>query len=93
MEYNTLSILFSSLEGITLEKYIVNKRLEKVKELLVYTDYTLTDIAYLTGFSSIQHLSNQFKELTEFSPSHFRDMKLKKQKLADKETKNNAANY
>lgn len=78
MDYNTISTLFSSTEGVTLEKYIINKRLEKVKELLVYTDFTLTEIAYLTGFSSIQHLSNQFKELTGLSPSHFREVRARK---------------
>ncbi len=85
MEYNTLSALFSATEGITLEKYIINRRLEKVKEWLVYTDLTLTDIAYLIGFSSVQHLSNQFKELTGFTPSHFREIKLKKHRWTDQE--------
>jgi AraC-like DNA-binding protein len=82
MNYDTISTLFSTIEGLTLEKYIINKRLEKVKELLVYTDFTLTEIAYLTGFSSIQHLSNQFKELTELSPSHFREVKARKENLS-----------
>lgn len=74
MDYDTISALFSSAEGITLEKYIISKRLEKVKELLVYTDLTLTEIAHLAGFSSIQHLSSQFKALTGLSPSHFREV-------------------
>lgn len=83
MDYDKISAIFSSTEGMTLEKYIIHKRLEKVKELLVYTDFTLTEIAYLTGYSSIQHLSNQFKELTGLSPSYFREVKAQKEKLSD----------
>jgi AraC family transcriptional regulator len=82
MNYDSVSELFTQLEGITLEKYIITKRLEKVKELLVYTEFTLTEIAYITGFSSINHLSRQFKELTGFSPSHFKSVRTTKQTLA-----------
>nr|WKN38616.1 helix-turn-helix transcriptional regulator [Tunicatimonas sp. TK19036] len=84
MSYERLSAIFSAAEGITLEKYLINQRLEKVKELLVYTDYTLTKIANLTGFGGIQHLSNQFKELTGLSPSHFREVKASKKQLSDR---------
>lgn len=83
MNYDSISELFTELE-ITLEKYIITKRLEKVKELLVYTEFTLTEIAYITGFSSINHLSRQFKELTGFSSSHFKEVRSSKQKLAGK---------
>ena len=82
MNYDSISELFTALEGLTLEKYIITKRLEKVKELLVYTEFTLTEIAYITGFSSINHLSRQFKELTGFSPSHFKSVRSEKKKLA-----------
>ena len=82
MNYDSISELFTQLEGITLEKYIITKRLEKVKELLVYTEFTLTEIAYITGFSSINHLSRQFKELTGFSPSHFKSIRSDKKKIA-----------
>ncbi|MEX2233822.1 MAG: AraC family transcriptional regulator [Cyclobacteriaceae bacterium] len=81
LNHDSISELFTEIEGITLEKYIITKRLEKVKELLVYTDFTLTEIAYITGFSSINHLSRQFKELTGFSPSHFKAVKSNKEKL------------
>ena len=81
MNYDSISELFTQLEGITLEKYIITKRLEKVKELVVYTDLTLTEIAYITGFSSINHLSRQFKELTGLSPSHFKSVRTTKKKL------------
>jgi AraC family transcriptional regulator len=82
MNYDSISELFTQLEGITIEKYIITKRLEKVKELVVYTDLTLTQIAYITGFSSINHLSRQFKELTGLSPSHFKEVRATKKKLA-----------
>jgi AraC-like DNA-binding protein len=89
MNYDSISALFTELEGITLEKYIIIKRLEKVKELLVYTEFTLTEIAYITGFSSINHLSRQFKDLTGFSPSHFKSIRQSKQTLSGKITETN----
>ena len=82
MNYDAISALFSRLEGITLEKYIIARRLEKVMELLVYTDYTLTQIAYVTGFSSVNHLSKQFRQLTGHSPSHYKAIKREKEKLS-----------
>lgn len=82
--YDSISELFSRLEGMTLEKYIISKRLEKVKELLIYTDFSLTEIAYVTGFSSISHLSRQFKELTGLSPSYFKKVKNTKETLSGK---------
>jgi AraC family transcriptional regulator len=89
MNYDSISEVFTAIEGITLEKYIITKRLEKVKELLVYTDFTQTEIAYITGFSSINHLSRQFKELTGFSPSHFKALRSAKQKLSGQSTVDN----
>jgi AraC family transcriptional regulator len=88
MNYDSISELFTEVEGITLEKFIITKRLEKVKELLVYTDFTLTEIAYITGFSSINHLSRQFKEITGLSPSHFKSIRASKQKLSGKHEEN-----
>ncbi|MEO7991499.1 MAG: AraC family transcriptional regulator [Chryseolinea sp.] len=82
MNYDSISELFTKMEGITLEQYIITKRLEKVKELLVYTEFTLTEIAYITGFGSLNHLSRQFKELTGFSPSHFKSIRTEKKKVA-----------
>jgi len=81
MNYDSISELFSKSEGITLERYIITRRIEKVKELLVYTDFTLTDIAHITGFSSINHLSRQFKEFTGLTPSYFKQIKSEKKKL------------
>ena len=82
MDYDSISQLFSRAEGTTIEKYIIARRLEKVKELLVYTKFTLTEIAYITGFSSINHLSRQFKELTGLTPSHFKSIRSAKKKLS-----------
>lgn len=82
MGYETISELFTALEGVTPEQYMIAKRLEKVKELLVYTDITLTEISHLTGFGGINHMSRQFKELTGFAPSHFRKVRASKQQFA-----------
>ncbi len=85
MNYDSISELFSAAEGITLERYIITRRIEKVKELLVYTDFTLTEIAYITGFSSINHLSRQFKEFSGLMPTYFKKIKTEKNKLSCRE--------
>ena len=82
--YQYLSHLFSSLEDITVEKYIIHQKIEKVKELLVYGELTLSEIAYNLGYSSVQHLSNQFKKITGFTPSHYKNLKYKKRITLDK---------
>lgn len=74
-EYSYLSTLFSSVEGITVEKYFINQKIERVKELLVYDELSLTEISFQLGYSSLAHLSNQFKSVTGLSPSHFKKMK------------------
>lgn len=71
-EYNYLSTLFSSVEGITLEQYIIRQKIEKVKELLFYDELTLSEIAHKLGYSSVAHLSGQFKKVTGFSPSELK---------------------
>ena len=71
-EYNYLSNLFSSVEGITLEQYIIRQKIEKVKELLFYDELTLSEIANKLGYSSVAHLSGQFKKVTGFSPSEMK---------------------
>jgi AraC-like DNA-binding protein len=83
-DYNFLSHLFSSTEGITLEKYIILQKVEKVKELLVYDELTLSEIAWQLGYSSVQHLSAQFKKITGLTPSHFKEIKAEKRKSLDK---------
>jgi AraC-like DNA-binding protein len=77
LSYQYLSSLFSSKEGITIEKYFINQKIEKVKELLVYDELTLSEISYKLGYSSVQHLSNQFKKVTGFTPSEFKKLKVK----------------
>jgi AraC-like DNA-binding protein len=84
LSYQHLSNLFSSKEGITLEKFIINQKVEKVKELLVYDELTLSEISYKLDYSSVQHLSNQFKKVTGFSPSEFKKLKNKKRTPLDK---------
>lgn len=81
LDYDTISSQFSKNEGITLEKYIINRRIDKVKERLVYGDETLTEIAYRTGYSSVQHLSNHFRQQTGLTPSYFRQVRQQKQAL------------
>lgn len=71
-EYNYLSTLFSSVEGITLEQYIIRQKIEKVKELLFYDELNLSEIAVKLGYSSIAHLSAQFKKITGQTPSQFK---------------------
>lgn len=73
-DYSYLSNLFSEVEGITIEKYIINQKIEKVKELLVYDELSLSEIAYRLGYSSVAHLSAQFKKITGLTPSHFKKM-------------------
>lgn len=74
-DYSYLSHLFSSAEGITIEKYIINQKIEKAKELLIYNELTLSEIAYQLGYSSVQHLSGQFKKITGLTPSAFKKLK------------------
>ncbi|TCK83154.1 MULTISPECIES: AraC family transcriptional regulator [Sphingobacteriaceae] len=71
-DYNSLSSLFSSVEGITLEQYIIRQKIECVKELLFYDELTLSEISYKVGYSSVQHLSNQFKKITGQTPTQFK---------------------
>ncbi len=74
-DYQYLSNLFSSVEGVTIEHYFINQRIEKTKELLVYDELTLTEIAFRLGYSSVAHLSGQFKKVTGLTPSHFKRLR------------------
>jgi AraC family transcriptional regulator len=85
--YTFLSGLFSSVENITIEKYIILQKIERAKELLVYGELTLSEIAYRLGYSSVQHLSNQFRKTTGFTPSYFKELKEQKRRFIDKITK------
>ena len=83
-DYSYLSDLFSSIEGKTIEQFFILQRIEKVKELLVYDQLSLTEISYQTGFSSVHHLSAQFKKVTGLTPSHFKKIGTEKRKSLDK---------
>lgn len=79
-DYNTLSNLFTEVTGNTIEKYFIHQKIEKVKELIVYNQLTLSEIAFSLHYSSVAHLSNQFKKVTGFSPTFFKQLKDKKRK-------------
>ena len=77
-DYSYLSNLFSEVEGITIEKYLIAQKIEKVKELLKYDELTLSEIAYRLGYSSVAYLSSQFKKQTGLTPSFYKSQKLSK---------------
>jgi len=77
-DYTYLSNLFSEVKGITIEKFYLTHKIEKVKELIVYDELNLTEIAYKMHYSSVAHLSNQFKKFTGLTPSHFKKLKNKR---------------
>ena len=82
-DYTYLSNLFSEVEGTTIEKYFIAQKIEKVKELLVYDELSLSEIAFQLNYSSVAHLSNQFKKVTGLKPSHFKTIKAEKRKPLD----------
>ncbi|MCC5939677.1 MAG: helix-turn-helix transcriptional regulator [Lunatimonas sp.] len=81
--YSYLSHLFSGTEGITIEKYFIQLKVEKVKEWLSYGEHTLSEASYLLGYSSVQHLSAQFKKVTGMTPSAYRKLAVKPRKGLD----------
>ena len=83
-DYKYLSNLFSEVEGTTIEKYFIAQKIEKIKELLVYDELTLSEIAYRLNYSSVAYLSNQFKKVTGLTPSHFKQISADKRKPLDK---------
>ena len=83
-DYNYLSNLFSEVEGSTIEKYFIAQKIERVKELLVYDELSLSEIAFRLNYSSVGYLSNQFKKVTGLTPSHFKQIKEDKRKPLDK---------
>jgi AraC family transcriptional regulator len=84
LDYHYLSNLFSSTEGITIEKYTIRQRIERVKELLTYNELSLSEIADQMEYSSVQHLSQQFKKETGMTPSTFKELKDNMRKPLDK---------
>ena len=83
-DYHTISTLFSSTENITIEKYIILQKIERIKELIVYDELNLSEIAFRLGYSSVAHLSNQFKQVTGMSPSEFKKLRNKDRKPLDR---------
>jgi len=83
-DYNYLSNLFSEVEGTTIEKYFIAQKIEKVKELLVYDELSLSEIAMRLNYSSVAYLSNQFKKVTGLTPSYFKQISEDKRKPLDK---------
>lgn len=73
--FNSLNALFSDIEGITIEKYIINQKVELVKELLGYNNLNITEIAYKMHYSNVAQLSNEFKSITGLTPMHFRHLR------------------
>lgn len=74
-DYTSLATLFSEVQGITIEKFFIYHKIERVKELLVYDKLTLTEIAYKMHYSSVSHLSTQFKKVTGLTPSYFKQLR------------------
>jgi AraC-like DNA-binding protein len=77
-DYTYLANLFSEVKGITIEKFYLTHKIERVKELIVYDELNLSEIAYKLHYSSVAHLSNQFKKITGLTPSYFKKLKHKR---------------
>ncbi len=77
-DYTYLSNLFSEVQGTTIEHFIISHKTERVKELIIYGEHNITEIAWKMGYSSVAHLSSQFKKVTGLSPSHFKNLKDKR---------------
>lgn len=82
-DYTYLANMFSEVQGTTIEKYFITHKIERVKELLVYDQLNLTEIAYLMHYSSVSHLSAQFKKVTGLTSSHFKLIKQKRRNMLD----------
>jgi len=77
-DYTYLANLFSEVQGTTIEHFIINHKIERIKELIIYDELNITEIAWKMNYSSVAHLSNQFKKVTGLSPSHFKQLKDKR---------------
>jgi AraC-like DNA-binding protein len=79
-DYTYLSNLFSEVQGTTIEQFIISHKVERIKELIIYDELNITEIAYKMNYSSVAHLSNQFKKVTGLSPTHFKQLKDKRRR-------------
>jgi AraC-like DNA-binding protein len=77
-DYTYMSNLFSEVQGTTIEQFIISHKVERIKELIIYDELNITEIAYKMNYSSVAHLSNQFKKVTGLSPTHFKQLKDKR---------------
>jgi AraC-like DNA-binding protein len=77
-DYTYLANLFSEVQGTSIEQFIISHKIERIKELIIYDELTITEIAWKMNYSSVAHLSNQFKKVTGLSPSHFKQLKDKR---------------
>jgi YesN/AraC family two-component response regulator len=82
-DYTYLANLFSEVQGTTIEKFIIAHKIERVKELIIYNELNLTEIAYQLHYSSVAHLSTQFKKVTGLTPSHFKQLKNKRRSMLE----------
>jgi AraC-like DNA-binding protein len=82
-DYTYLANLFSVVQGTTIEKFYITHKIERVKELLIYDELNLTEIAYKMNYSSVSHLSTQFKKVTGLTPTHFKQLKDKRRSLLE----------
>jgi AraC-like DNA-binding protein len=82
-DYTYLANLFSEVTGVTIEKFFITHKIERVKELLVYNELTLTEIAYKMHYSSVSHLSSQFKKVTGLTPSYFKQLRTKRRSMLE----------
>ena len=82
-DYTYLANLFSEIQGTTIEKFIISHKIERVKELLVYDELTLSEISVQMHYSSVAYLSTQFKKVTGLTPSHFKQLKQKRRSMLD----------
>jgi AraC-like DNA-binding protein len=77
-DYTYLANLFSEIQGTTIEQFIISHKIERIKELIIYDEMTITEIAWKMNYNSVAHLSNQFKKVTGLSPSHFKRLKVQR---------------
>jgi len=77
-DYTYMANLFSEIQGTTIEQFIISHKIERIKELIIYDELNITEIAWKMNYSSVAHLSNQFKKVTGLSPSHFKQLKIKR---------------
>jgi AraC-like DNA-binding protein len=77
-DYTYLANLFSEVQGTTIEQFVISHKVERIKELIIYDELNITEIAWKMNYNSVAHLSNQFKKVTGLSPSHFRQLKVKR---------------